>query len=507
MVKLQVICIPLANQINPSTYRGGFWGGISSFLSGFPWIGKGSDLTYVNNQIQNDKYGFDLGNTEKLINAGYITNPHVFSVINKILMEIINIPWGVYNVEDRGKLKRLKALKNGGDFDSVLAIDKATYTLSEGDSDLDKLLKKPNSKQTWEQMIQSMTGMYILTGDAIGYGVKSNLRVRSGLLELIPLPSQFVEVIPKNIWTGEVNKYVLWLSPDKGQEFDPTEIVHIKNFNPSLSKVNVGNKQIFSLGLRGISNLASLARVIQGSNDGFIAQMRLIQNGGPIGILSNASNEPLIMADAAQSQQATDQQMSQYSGAWNKGKIRVTTANLKWISMGMNSVDLQLLELQKATLQNVCNVLNMPLEMMSLEGSTFNNKKEALKEMWNGAILPNMNIIRDHLNEYLSNFYPTLKDGTQWIDYDHRAIPALQQDIEKMHKIWKERVETHLATPEMYQEAMGIDNVQPDDNLRKYFTTTNLRRADEPLPGRTDVNNNGNNNDTGGTGSPAAKKD
>jgi phage portal protein BeeE len=499
VIKLQVICIPLANQINPSTYRGGFWGGISSFLSGFPWLGKGSDLTSFHNEIINNDVSYHLSNTKKLIQAGFLTNPHIFAVVNKILVEIINIPWYVYDVEDKAKMQRLKALKNAKNFDAVLNIDKATYEISEGKEPLNNLLIRPNSKQTWEQMIQAMAGMYILTGECFNYGIKSDLRVKPGLLEFIPLPSQLMSVIPNGQWTGEVANYLLHLAPDKAIDFSTPEILHIKNFNPELSSTIVGSSAVYTLGMRGLSNLVSLGRPIQASNDGFIAQMKLLQNGGPIGILSNASNEPLILADASESTTVVNDQMADYSGAHNKGKIRLTSANLKWISMGMNSVDLQLLELQKSTLASVCNVLNMPLEMMSLDGSTFNNKDSALKEMWNGAILPILNILRDNINTYLAEFYPTLKAGTQWIDYDHRAIPALQKDIDKMHKIWLERVQNHLATPEMYQEAMGIDNVTPDENLSKYFTTTNLRRADEPLPGRTDVNNNGNSNDPAGT--------
>lgn len=487
----------MAQNINPSTYRGGFlqsaYNTIASFFR---------KPTGVYGGILSDPELLNTGHTsgpstvEQLISQGFISNPHINAVVNKKLDEVINIPWFLYDVKDQNKQKQLKAYKRSGNWEAVLDMDKSVYVINEGDSSLAKFLKRPNSKQTFEQFVQSLFAMYELTGEFFCYGIESKVSVREGLLEAIPLPSQLMEVIPTGDWTGNVGSYSLKLDVDRAIKFSKREILHVKNFNPQLSSVYIGNKVFTTLALRGLSNYHSLGRVIASSNDGFMAQMRMIQNGGPIGILSNASNEPMVMPEGESAQNDIDN-LQGYTGAHNRGKIKVTTANLKWINLGMNSVDLQLIDMQKATLQNVCNVAKMPLEMMSLEGSTFNNKDAALKEMWNGGILPTMNIIRDSLNDYLSYFYPTIANGTQWIDYDHRAIPALQKDLDKMHKIWVERVQNHLATPSMYQEAMGIDNVIPDENLNKYMRSTNLAFSDEQLPGLTGISN-GNNTNTSG---------
>lgn len=482
----------------PSTYRSGqsIFSGIANLFSGLWRRTKDADGIGYWIQTRNDGYSYELGEIKNFVEKGFVVNPNIYAVINKILMESRNIPWYQYRIKSRVSYKQYRNFIDAGDFDKAFEIrNKAVDIIEDSKSDLQKLLDRPNPRQSFQQFNETNLGMLLLTGDAMPYAVKSPLESRKGILEWIPLPPQCVKVIPKN-WYGEVEKYLLFIDPSNGIPFDPSEICHIKNFNP-LNAAYMDQKTVFSLSVRGLSPAAALGNVIQNSNDGYIAQMRLIQNGGPIGILSNASNEPMVMPEG----ESADSQVNNllgYTGAENRGKIKVTTANLKWIDMGMNSVDLQLLDLQKATLSTVCNVYGMPLEMMSMEGSTFNNKKESLKEMWNGAILPWMNMLRDGYNEYLKNFYPEVKNGSVYIDYDHRAIPALQQDMDKMHKIWLERVQNHIATPSMYHEAMGMDGVVPDENLDKYFTVTNLRRSDEPLPGRTDVNNNGNNTDTSG---------
>lgn len=444
----------------------------------------------------NNNYVLSLKDLKAQVRAGYIGNPHVYSVVNKMLMESANIPWYQYKIKNPIEFKRYKQLKANGEWEQALAIEKRAVEIYETNNDLQKLLVKPNKSQTFEQFIQSLLGSYILTGDAMGYGVPSSLKTRPGLLELIPLPPQYVSIVPTGDWDGTIDKYVLIFSSDEGVEFKTNEILHIKSFNPEISETSINGKTYKTLALRGMSMFSPLANSIQGSNDGFIAQVKQLQNGGPAGILSNKSNMPMLGSQIKSANESAND-MDGYSGAHNRGKIKVTSANLEYIKIGLAAADMQLIELQKATLQNVCNCANMPLEMMSLEGSTFNNKKEALKEMWNGAILPPMNIIRDHLNLYLGEYYPEIKKGQIYIDYDHHAIPALQQDIDKMHKIWMERLQNHLATPAMYQQAMGVDNIAPDENLNKYFTTTNLRRADEPLPGRTDVNNNDSTGDSG----------
>jgi Phage-related protein len=97
-----------------------------------------------------------------------------------------------------------------------------------------------------------------------------------------------------------------------------------------------------------------------------------------------------------------------YAGEENRGKVYLTTANLKWIQLGLTARDLALLEGRSADLADVCNVYGVPKEIMSDQsGSSFNNKKEAEKKLWNDAILPHLDVLRDVLNAV-------------W----HRAIPV-----------------------------------------------------------------------------------
>ncbi len=470
---------------------------LSSFFS-FGWLRRTKDTDGTGYWIsQNGAYSYELQDLKKLVAASYCGNPHAFSVINKILLEVLNVPWYVYEVKNAEKFKEYKAHKNMGNWDQVLKIEKEALVRNQKKTDLQKLVDQPNPKQSFEQYIQACLAGYLLTGDVISYIIPSNLSSRKGILQLIPLPPQFTKVIPKKGWDGKVDRYELFLDPSSPITFQPQEILQISNYNPGIEVYSDSRGLNYSLPVRGLSIFASLGTVIQGSNDGFIAQMKLLQNGGPLGILSNKSNMPMsgMQVDSTKRALAGSNEMDDYIGPWNRGKIRMTTANMSWIPMGMNSVDLQILDLQKASLATVCNVANMPLEMMSMEGATFNNKKEALKEMWNGAILPHMNPIRDGINTAAAEFYPEIKNGDSFIDYDHHSVPALQQDIEKMHKIGMEQVQNALITRRMYQERMGIENAFDDGDLDKYMTNTSLRFADEPLPGRTDVNNSNNGTD------------
>jgi hypothetical protein len=132
---------------------------------------------------------------QQLVKNGYVTNPHVYSVINNIITSGLQIPWFVYVVKDRAAYKKYISHKNLGNFEEMLKIEHKAVDIFDGNNPMTRLLAKPNSQQTWEEMIATIMGMRLLTGNVYAYGIKSRLATVPGLLELIPLPSQYVKVV------------------------------------------------------------------------------------------------------------------------------------------------------------------------------------------------------------------------------------------------------------------------------------------------------------------------
>lgn len=410
----------------------------------------------------------DPWKVDKLIAEGYITNPHVYSVINKILKPGLSVPWYVYEEKDERAAAKYLSYKSNRNHELTLAWQDKAVDIYTQDTPAKKILKKPNSFQTFNQFIESIIGSLCLTGDAFIYRVDTIF----GLSEVMALPPQFMKINTDG-WTSEVTGYELWLDPSNPIKFKPEEIIWIPTFNPF-------QYQDGKITKRSLPPLTPLAKVVKQSNDGFHAQMRLLQNGHPIGVLSNGSDMPMTETDV----QNVEKSMGlKYGGADNKGKVRFTTANLKWLPLGMNSVDLQIILSQKASLESIASVYSVPLELLSLEGSTFNNKKEAEKTLWNDAILPYFDIVREHLNK--SIFKTETRGRKLFLDYDHLSVPALQQDMEKLWKRVEGYLKRHMITPRMANKIMGVDNNQSESNLDRYTLATDVRWGDEELPGQT----------------------
>lgn len=427
---------------------------------------------------------YDHTKVQDLIENGFVTNPHVYSVINNILTSGLQIPWGVYRVKDKQAFKRYISHKNLGNFDEMLKIEHKAVDVFEGENGMTRLLSKPNSQQTWEEFIATLMGMRLLTGNIYAYGIVSDLRIRKGILEFIPLPSQYMKVIPKAGWIGEPKGYELYLNGNDGVAFSEKEIMHIKSFNPLLTAQDSGNGLAYTLSLYGQSPLAPISKVIRQSNDGYTAQMKLLQNGHPLGILSNGSSEAMTEKDIENAEKSFKKN---YGGAENKGKIRLTTANLKWVNMGMNSVDLQLSQVQEVTLGTVCAIYGLPTPNVTGNNANFNTSKEAEKQKWNDAILPHFNVIRDHINKYYYESTGEVDNGI-FIDYDHRAVPSLQQDLQRQTEIVMKQMEHGLINGELANR-MLLNDVTPEEHHKKYMTATNLRFTDEALPGMTGITN------------------
>ncbi len=475
--------MPQANVNSSNIQHPWAWTGWGSWISNILGRNKNTDRDgfYITLGGGVDQYNHD--DIAQLIIHGYVTNPHVYSVVNNMSTALLQIPWYVYDIKDQKAFRRYMAHKMAGNIEEAMYHEHKAVDVFSGTNAATRLLEKPNEKQTWEQHISALFSTYCLTGNAYFYGLDPKLKSSPGLSEVIGLPSQNTFVIPDGNWTGSVLGYQLKLSQNDVIDFSKEEICHIKDYSPCPTLSPVGRAV---LGLYGLSPLTPLAKVIRQSNDGYTAQMKLLQHGHPLGILSNASSEPMTEGEYANAQNLFNQN---WGGANNKGKVKLTTARLNWLKMGFNSVDLDLGKSQPEALSTVCAVYGLPAPNITGQNANFNTSKEGEKQKWNDAILPRLNPLVDMHNRYL-RAHNTLKPG-QFLDYDHRAVPSLQQDRDRFVKsVLLMQSHGNINKPTVNRMLGNEDIASPHDS--KWLISNQLRFTDEPAPGRTDVNNNQN---------------
>ena len=91
--------------------------------------------------------------------------------------------------------------------------------------------------------------------------------------------------------------------------------------------------------------------------------------------------------------------------------------------------DLSLIEQYNATIKDLCNIYNVPVQLLNnTDSTTYNNMKEAKKALYQNAVIPELNKIRDELNRWLAPKY----GEKLYIDFDFTVIPELQEEMDKV---------------------------------------------------------------------------
>jgi HK97 family phage portal protein len=154
-------------------------------------------------------------------------------------------------------------------------------------------------------------------------------------------------------------------------------------------------------------------------------------------------------------------------GADNAGKIAVANGDLGYIEFGKNAQELGLLDLEKYSLQQLCNIFNVPYVLLNADNSTYNNIQEAKKELITMAVVPELASLRDDFNAIAAMY----KDSNLYVDYDLTVFPELQEDLEKTMRIMKE---SWWIKPNEKRIAMGMDEDAEEEMMDHYLVPSGI---------------------------------
>lgn len=383
----------------------------------------------------------------------YDNNSEVYSIVKRISKTISTVPFYVYSIKDSKQLNKYKSMMqnatSGSDIAKaelvrVKAIDEIA------DSPLNKLLETPNPYQSFSELLENMVGYKLITGNSY---VWANRLANGKVAELVVLPSQYIAIISDGTING-VEGYSFTLVG--WDTLDAKDVIHLKYFNPYFS---TNGQQLY-----GLSPLQAAYRTVQRSNDAKDTSVGMLQNQGPKGILyADESND----FGPEQAGKLKEDFYNQY-GTKNKiiqnaGQILIAGAKLGWVNMGMSPVDLQLLESEKITLRELCNVYGVNSALFNdPDNKTYNNMKEAKKEMLTQVVLPELVLIRDALNR----FFASEMGRDLYIDFDITVFPELQEDMKELSGILSQ---SWWITPNEKRQAMRYDTVQEDSMNEIYI--------------------------------------
>ena len=342
-------------------------------------------------------------------------NPLVYSIVSFIAQKAGTIPWFVYDIKDRDALKRYKAGTPEMTVQKMLLRRKAMEPLA--DHELMQLFNMPNPLQGWAEFIEQAVGFKLVTGNTYIHAIGPENGVNEGKVqEMWILPSQAIEILAGD--KHEPVKAYRYIN-DKSVTIPAKEVIHLKYWTPDYYSGSM---------LYGLSPIRAARKIVSKSDASTDAAMSAMQNSGMIGFVSGNEEQTGIGLTEDQAI-ALQERLQEYSKASNKGKIPVTSYNLKWQQMGMSPVDLGIVESDKMDLRTLCNIYHVPSELFNdASNKTYSNTQEAARAVWVNAVIPALAQFRDSFNNYIQNRY----QGSVWVDFDTSVVPELQDDIATM---------------------------------------------------------------------------
>jgi len=410
-------------------------------------------------------------NDDTYIQQGYQKNATIYSLINIIAKAATTIPFQIYEIENKNDYKRYKALTSGTFDANILHKSEILRkrALSEiEDTELHMLLDRPNPAQSYNSFITELIAFGKLTGNRYIYGIGPESGDNVGKYkELYVMPSQLMEIISGGIMQPVV-KYKIQYNGN--HDIPAEQICHIKDFNPYYDGTGTH--------LYGQSPLRAGLRSLTTNNEATQTGVKYLQNQTARGVLMSEEGD----INEVQAQQLKDKFRQSHQGSNNAGDIIITPKKLSWVNFGLNASDVSLIEQYNASIKDLCNIYNVPVQLLNnTDSTTYNNMKEAKKALYQNVVIPELCKIRDELNRWL-----TPKYGEKLcIDFDFSVIPELQEETDK---VVSQMTQAWWLTPNEKRMAMNYGKDVENDIMNEYFIPANLMPTndfdevvDEPL--------------------------
>ena len=322
------------------------------------------------------------------------------------------------------------------------------------DTELHKLLDRPNPAQSYSSWLTEIIAFGKLTGNRYIYGIGPETGDNLGKFsELYVMPSQNMEIISNGLM-NPVSQYKLDYNGTK--YIDASEICHIKDFNPYYD--GTGSH------LYGQSPLRAGLRSLTTNNEAVQTGVKYLQNQTARGLLTSEMGD----ISEVQAKQLKDKFRRQHQGSDKAGDIIITPNKMSWVNFGLNAADVSLIEQYNASIKDLCNIYNVPVQLLNnTDSSSYNNQKEAKKALYQNVVIPELIKIKDELNRWL---VPKYGDNL-CIEFDFSVIPELQEETEKvveqLSKAW-------WITPNEKRAAMNYGKDEENTTLDDYFIPANL---------------------------------
>lgn len=320
-----------------------------------------------------------------------------------------------------------------------------------------ELTRKVNPYWTWRRLIEMTEMSLCLWGSAYWFLERGNGVPK----EIYWARPDRVRVVPHA--TNYVARFEY--QPQSGMEpirFKPEETVWFRYPNP-LDEYS------------GLSPLAGARLAADTQSAAMKQNYQLFKQGISLGGLVTPDGDRPMSKEAGK--EIAEQLQHRAKGTANAHRWLVLLHAAKFEPMSMSPKDAEFIALHKLTLEDICRVYGVPIDLVGGQ-RTFENYQSAVVSMWADTIIPEAVFLADEITEQL---LPMFAGGEKvdLVTFDTTEVAALKEDTQK---VW---LQARLAlggggiTLNQFQEAVGLPGFdEAGDVLYVSTATPPVRPAD-----------------------------
>ena len=343
-----------------------------------------------------------------------------------------------------------------------------------------EILQNPNPLQSLTDFIKQVDIYRNLYGVSYVYAVTpAGFRSTSDAVALWPVNPERIEAIYRkdtSLFNSRkisdiIEKYIITVDNSR-IDVIPEHILCIKDAGLDvIDKSNSHSSRIEGLQYE-IKNIIQAQEAIYSLN----------KDRGAQGILSNKTRDAggSIPLTPREKEQIQKEYQEKYGLSVNQSKVLISDADLQWQQMSFSIRDLMLFEGIKQNIESITDAFNYPFELLANQkGTTFANKSEAVKFLYQDNIIPASKIYAEKFTRFFGIQNAKIDIDFSDIEYLKEAEKEKADALLRMNQALQISYKLGIITMEEYRKALDLDEkptgtiFYSDGNKTEETATTN----------------------------------
>jgi HK97 family phage portal protein len=392
------------------------------------------------------------GNITAFIRDGFNGNSTVHHIAKVQSDKFAQIPFRLYKQKGNSTQKYLNQTKY---YNPSAMIRKAAAMDEVPENDpVYKLLQQPNDYQSESDFRKLWLIWLKLTGFSPIY---TNMGAsKTKVLSMSNLAPQWVTITPNASLTGPEKIYYSPFGATQQTEIPVEDCYMAKYQNPDYTS---DGRHLY-----GLSPLKAALLDLKGSQEAKKAIAKMFENGGAKGVFM--PKEVPLNQQQADSMRGTIEAF--LNGNSNKGKDGAVSFPMDYTSLGLDAVDMKLIEGGALTDQRIALAYNHPPALLQADNK-YDNQIEAIKYLVTNTIYPDLVMYREFLNNWLLPYKLNRPDLVA--DFDITELPEMQEDMKKLTDSAVTLVREGLLNRNEGRAILKYDE-RPEPEMNMFFIPT-----------------------------------